>query len=186
MPVRVDEAMLGDECPVEVVFERGEERVMRLVAGFEDVQVPQEYGRVAESARGQCGPAGGQPLLFAFRLLRPGVAGRHVRADDLERTARARDRYGSGPCGQVAHRFAEGVRLGLYPADDHDPVLAGPGNREVDVVTSGGERISKKLAAGTRLGLGKYENVLVTTGKPRKLTPGTLFGRVADIEGQQR
>src|SRR5262249_36667049 len=140
MPVCIDEAMLSHEGPVEVVFERGEERVMRLVAGFEDVQVPQEYRRVTQVARGQRGPAGAQPLLFAFRLHRPSVTGRDIRANDLERTIGAADRYRSGPCGQVANRFAEVVCLGLYPADDHDPVLAGPGNREVDVVTSGGEQ----------------------------------------------
>jgi hypothetical protein len=30
-----------------------------------------------------------------------------------------------------------------------------------------------------------YKLALVALGKPRKLTPGTLFGRVTDIAGQQ-
>src|SRR6266851_3627369 len=44
VPEGVDEAMLGIERPVEVVFERGEEWVMRPMAGLKDVQVPEEHG----------------------------------------------------------------------------------------------------------------------------------------------
>jgi len=79
----------------------------------------------------------------------------------------------------------KGVRPGLYPADDHNPVLTGPGEGEGDVVTSGAEPVGQELAASTCFRLGEDQDVFVAPSKPGKLAPGTFLGRVADIEGQQ-
>jgi len=58
------------------------------MTGFEDVQVPEEYGGETRVLCGQSSLAGGQPLLLAFCFLQPGVAGWDVCADDLQRAGR--------------------------------------------------------------------------------------------------
>jgi hypothetical protein len=76
-PEGVDQAAVVGEAAVEVVLERREERVMRLVTGFENVQVAEEHGGPGRLA-GQCGVAGVQPLALALGLLGVGVAGWNV------------------------------------------------------------------------------------------------------------
>lgn len=74
VPESVSEAVPYGQRAVEVVFELGEERVVRLVARFKDVQVSEEHQRVRRAAGGEGDLAGGQPFSLALCFFRSGVA----------------------------------------------------------------------------------------------------------------
>jgi len=88
---------------------------MRLMTGFEDVQISEEHRGEAWVTRSQGSPAGGQPLLLAFSFLQPSITGWDVCADDLEWAACAGDHDRCGPCGQVADRVPERGPAGPVP-----------------------------------------------------------------------
>jgi hypothetical protein len=182
VPERVGEGMPGGEGAVEVVFLRGEERVARLVVGFEDVQVPEKYRRVSRFPGGHCRLACGEPLPLALGLLWPAVAGRHVGADDLDGTGRGGEKDRGGAGRQVPEPLAELASRCLDPGDDHDAVPSGLGHREADVPPGRCEGTGQEAAAGAGFRLGEDEDMLGPAGEPLQLSFGTLFRRVADIK----
>jgi len=71
MPERINHFELLQQALVEAVLEGGEERVVRLVVWFKDVEVPHENG---SAVLGKCNSTGGQKVLFAGCLLRAPVS----------------------------------------------------------------------------------------------------------------
>ncbi len=154
-PERVGKTVRVGESPVEVVLERGEERVPGLVPGFEDVEVPLRVSALGRSYRSRQLPGGGPGLTrkrgagFLVHRDEPGEAGSYspsagvlaLRPTDgeLEQIPRrvhvpAGDQAARGACirplGQEQlgfHRSASRARLaGGEPAVSQDQPAAVP------------------------------------------------------------
>ena len=123
---------------------------------------------------------------FALGLARAGVPGRHVQADNPHRPGRRGQDDRRGPGRQVPDPVAEPVVRGRgHGGDDHRAVFAGTRPRKVHGVARGGELLGEQQASRAGLGLGEDQDVLVTPDEPGQLPPGTVGGRVADVERQQ-
>ena len=100
----VDEAAGVGQLAVEVVFERREKLVARLVAGFNDVEITEEDRRLPAFQARQGGVAVGQPFPLPLRFLDAGIAGGDVDTDDLNRPLGCGQSYCGSAGGKVADR----------------------------------------------------------------------------------